>query len=286
MTNRLKNAIQKTADVNIGALSTVTVYKDVIVRIKKLAYAMDGKIDMTFEDNTFKFYRPNGKYFAKNVLGKSDGVSFKTEKVKAWQDEKKKTGREHPPSDFWKPITLTIGVSDNGYVVAGDYCLDCLEKIETEKTEVTMKKITLDKYDDPAHGWLKVSKAIIAKYGMESKISPYSYMSKDFVYCEEDMDAGTVLYALEADGYTVEVKYHITDNRSHIRSMASYRSPDFVPPVSKPVIISVKKPAKRERMVADRPMAVSRPKQRRNEPGNGWRYADKLQTRQVLKCKW
>ncbi|GHT70876.1 hypothetical protein FACS1894110_23070 [Spirochaetia bacterium] len=55
MTNRLKNAVQKTADVDIGALSTVTVYKDVIVRVKKLALAMDGYIDWVL---TIAIFRP------------------------------------------------------------------------------------------------------------------------------------------------------------------------------------------------------------------------------------
>ncbi|GHU93780.1 hypothetical protein FACS189479_05660 [Spirochaetia bacterium] len=220
MINRLKNAIQKTKEAGmITPLKMVEINKDVIVRIKKLALAMDGKIDMTFEDNTFKFYRPNGKYFAKNVLGKSDGVIFKTdsilffefvsamyaEKVKSWQDAKKKPG--HPSSDWMKPIVLTIGVSDNGYVVCGDYCLDCLEK-----TEVTMKEA------------MKAARPNLAAL-VDAKVSIVS-------------------------------------------------------------ISAINPPVKKQRMVADRPMAVSRPRQRRNEPGNGWRYADALQTRQVLKCKW
>lgn len=45
-------------------------------------------------------------------------------------------------------------------------------------------------HSDPGHGWLAVKMNDLKFFGIESKISEYSYMKGDTVYLEEDCDAG------------------------------------------------------------------------------------------------
>ena len=48
---------------------------------------------------------------------------------------------------------------------------------------------TLNFFSDPGHGWLKVKKAELVKFGLIESISSYSYERNDSVYLEEDCDA-------------------------------------------------------------------------------------------------
>ncbi len=52
--------------------------------------------------------------------------------------------------------------------------------------------------NDPGHGWLKVPLADIAALGIETQITPYSYIEGAFAYLEEDCDAPRYLAALTA----------------------------------------------------------------------------------------
>ena len=86
-----------------------------------------------------------------------------------------------------------------------------------------MASKTLTFYSDPGHGWLKTTRAELKKYGIEDKISPYSYQRGDNVYLEEDCDAGIYINALKEAGYEVILKGHTNaDRRSKIRGYASY----------------------------------------------------------------
>lgn len=54
--------------------------------------------------------------------------------------------------------------------------------------------------NDPGHGWLRVPLTDIAALGIESQITPYSYIEGQFAFLEEDCDAPRYLEALTAQG--------------------------------------------------------------------------------------
>lgn len=78
---------------------------------------------------------------------------------------------------------------------------------------------------DPGHGWLAVPSTTIRKLGLAQEITPYSYVSDTgkTVYCEEDLDAGTVVKALRAQGVEVKPReVNCAHNESSIRRMRHY----------------------------------------------------------------
>lgn len=54
---------------------------------------------------------------------------------------------------------------------------------------------TLIRYADGGHSWLKVKRSELERLGIEHLISTCSYQRKDYVYLEEDCDAGLYLKA-------------------------------------------------------------------------------------------
>lgn len=89
-----------------------------------------------------------------------------------------------------------------------------------------MKKITLNFYADPGHGWLKCNRKLVFDLGVESQISRFSYQRGDSVFLEEDCDAPVVMRALEAKGVKVAVKYHSGNKSSRIRNYFCFRLRD------------------------------------------------------------
>ena len=91
-----------------------------------------------------------------------------------------------------------------------------------------MKKY--DFYEDPGHGWLKVSKADLEHLGIAEKITPYSYMRGAYAYLEEDCDASTFVEALRKAGDTRKfqemIVEHSANKMSKIRSYESYQAED------------------------------------------------------------
>ena len=82
-----------------------------------------------------------------------------------------------------------------------------------------MKTITLNYYQDPAHGWVKAKLSLLQKLGILDQISTYSYMRKDNVYLEEDCDLGRLYNALDKQGITLKLKSFVArEKRSKIRS--------------------------------------------------------------------
>ena len=75
-------------------------------------------------------------------------------------------------------------------------------------------------YNDPGHAWLKVPRSELLASGVASKISTYSYQKGDYVYLEEDCDAGCFLSTLQTPPI---IKDSYTDNRSRIRNYDSFR---------------------------------------------------------------
>ena len=78
-----------------------------------------------------------------------------------------------------------------------------------------MKTLKLTKYNDPGHGWLRVSKTLLQKLGVST--TSYSYETKTYGYLEEDCDAPKFLSAARAAGYEIEVVNKYTNKPSHIR---------------------------------------------------------------------
>ena len=89
----------------------------------------------------------------------------------------------------------------------------------------TGKKRVFHFYCDPAHSWMKVPRKLLAELGVEAKISTYSYQKGNFVYLEEDCDAGIVLDCLKAKGVIPVLKSSHTNKSSRIRSYPSYVKP-------------------------------------------------------------
>ncbi len=100
-----------------------------------------------------------------------------------------------------------------------------------------MKTKKYYKYDDPAHGWLRVKKTELVALKIEEKITGYSYERGDYAYLEEDRDKHTFLDAMEAAGKAVTVEYRHTNNRSRIRNYASYRVESHAEHVHKKKVI-------------------------------------------------
>ena len=77
-------------------------------------------------------------------------------------------------------------------------------------------------YSDPQHGWLKVARKKLTSLGIEGKISSCSFQRGDFVYLEEDCDAGIFLNAWKASGKTVTFREHSSNKSSRLRSYDRY----------------------------------------------------------------
>jgi len=90
---------------------------------------------------------------------------------------------------------------------------------EGRKPRATM---SLNLFADPGHGWLKVYRKDLVKYGIEKKISSYSYQRKDAVFLEEDNDLATFVAAVEATGTKVVITTWPTNKTSRIRGYESY----------------------------------------------------------------
>jgi hypothetical protein len=85
-----------------------------------------------------------------------------------------------------------------------------------------MKKITV--YNDPGHAWAAVKINELHALGIAHQISPYSYQRGETAYLEEDCDLSTYLAAIKATGQEVQFVEKHTNNRSPIRSYATYRA--------------------------------------------------------------
>jgi hypothetical protein len=83
-------------------------------------------------------------------------------------------------------------------------------------------KTKYDFYQDPGHGWLKVTRKEIYKLGIENDISPFSYQRGDYVYLEEDGDLSKFLAKKISIGESVERRDHHSNKSSKIRSYEDY----------------------------------------------------------------
>lgn len=86
------------------------------------------------------------------------------------------------------------------------------------------RKITLQMYNDPGHGWLRVPHNLITEVGIADKISACSYMTHNFCYLEEDCDAPLFVEAAEKVGIAVTINDHYSNGTSQIRTFGAYNT--------------------------------------------------------------
>lgn len=99
----------------------------------------------------------------------------------------------------------------------------------TNNTEATSNifdtlKSTYNFFTDPQHGWLQVRKAELDRLGLEKLVSSYSYIDKrrEWVYLEEDVDAGIFLKTKDELGEEFKFIESFTDAPSPIRNLDRY----------------------------------------------------------------
>lgn len=81
-------------------------------------------------------------------------------------------------------------------------------------------------YSDPGHGWVKVHREVLRDLGIDRQITHYSYMSQQYAYLEEDLDASTFQTAY-AQKYGFAPRYVEQNNAtrySRIRNYPSYNA--------------------------------------------------------------
>lgn len=86
------------------------------------------------------------------------------------------------------------------------------------------KKMTIDVFSDPGHGWAKVRRTLLQELGLTARISPFSYQYGPWVYLEEDGDMSLLLQALRERGVTYRFREHTTERMSRIRNYRPYNA--------------------------------------------------------------
>jgi len=79
---------------------------------------------------------------------------------------------------------------------------------------------TFQLYSDPAHGWLKITRADALALGFTAKdFSRYSYVNDYFIYLEEDADATKFIAAFKAKHgeNAIRIRETVCARRSKIR---------------------------------------------------------------------
>jgi hypothetical protein len=90
-----------------------------------------------------------------------------------------------------------------------------------------MQALKLNYFTDPGHGWVSVKLDKLQALGIADQVSAYSYMRGGRAYLEEDCDLSLLYRACDAIGQTIELTTRHTNNRSPIRSYASYQARAF-----------------------------------------------------------
>ena len=86
------------------------------------------------------------------------------------------------------------------------------------------KTLTLPYYQDPGHGWVRVSVGLLHGLKIAHEISPFSYRRNDYAYLEEDCDLSRLLTAAQAAGIEIKLKQFHTNKQSKIRGYRPYLS--------------------------------------------------------------
>lgn len=77
----------------------------------------------------------------------------------------------------------------------------------------------LQLFCDPSHGWLRVKRSdALQIMGADfKKLTQFSYARAQWLYLEEDYDAGLFLNAATRQGIKVDVEYNHSNRQSRIR---------------------------------------------------------------------
>jgi hypothetical protein len=82
--------------------------------------------------------------------------------------------------------------------------------------------MTLDFYQDPGHGWVKIHLDKLLWLGINKDISCFSYTRKDYAYLEEDDDLSKLIKACNDKGIVLKFREHNSNKDSKIRNYQSY----------------------------------------------------------------
>lgn len=82
--------------------------------------------------------------------------------------------------------------------------------------------MTLDFYQDPGHGWVKIHLDKLKALGIDKDISYFSYTRKQYAYLEEDGDLSILIKACDDRGIVLKFREHNSDRDSKIRNYQSY----------------------------------------------------------------
>jgi hypothetical protein len=85
-----------------------------------------------------------------------------------------------------------------------------------------MRSLTIPYYQDPAHGWARVSIGLLHGLKIANEISPYSYRRGNYAYLEEDCDLARLMIAAQAAGINLKLKQFHTNKTSKIRSYEQF----------------------------------------------------------------
>jgi hypothetical protein len=89
-------------------------------------------------------------------------------------------------------------------------------------------------HQDSGHGWLEVPVREIKAMGLENRITPYSYLDRDKVYLEEDLDAGTFLDIRKLLPKPVDFRNNYMDGMCYIRDFPHYKPENILAEKEKP----------------------------------------------------
>lgn len=84
------------------------------------------------------------------------------------------------------------------------------------------RSLTLNYYQDPGHGWARVSIGLLHGLKIAHEISPYSYRRGNYAYLEEDCDLSRLMIAAQAAGIDLKLKQFHTNKTSKIRSYEQF----------------------------------------------------------------
>jgi hypothetical protein len=87
-----------------------------------------------------------------------------------------------------------------------------------------MRNLTLSYFTDPGHGWVSIKIEVLKNLGIADKVSNYSYTRGASAYLEEDSDLGLLYATCDALGIKIDLLPKHTNNRSPIRSYATYNA--------------------------------------------------------------
>ena len=85
-----------------------------------------------------------------------------------------------------------------------------------------MQRITINIYNDPSHGWAKVSIDTLKRLGLINQISSYSYINNNHAYLEEDCDLSLLLNTLDQLNIRYKLKNNYANKSSKIPSYDNY----------------------------------------------------------------